>query len=153
MITQKDRRSGFFSRMETMSVRERQQFQNWKLRQLIAYAYEKAPAVKKKLDKSKVKPGDIRTVKDLEKLLITEKADLIGLQKKISLSAVLMGFGRKNSAAFLFLPGLSMSREECSMKTAVGPRPYTPVVFELGISAKSHLISIWSLSVLCWIPH
>ncbi len=48
----------------------------------MAYAYEKAPAIKKKLDQAKVKPGDIKTVKDLEKLPITEKADLIGLQKK-----------------------------------------------------------------------
>ena len=82
MATQKDRHSGFFSKMETITARERQRFQNRKLRQIITYAYEKAPAVKKKLDKAKLKPGDIKTVKDLEKLLITEKADLIGLQKK-----------------------------------------------------------------------
>ena len=68
--------------LETMTGRERRRFQNRKLKHIMAYAYEKAPAVKKKLDRAKIKPGDIKTVKDLEKLPITEKADLIGLQKK-----------------------------------------------------------------------
>lgn len=82
MVTRKDRFAGFFSKQETMTASERRQFQNRRLRQIIAYAYEKAPAVKKKLDKAKVKPGDIKTVKDLERLSITEKADLVGMQKK-----------------------------------------------------------------------
>ena len=82
MITKKDRRSGYFSELETMTVHERRRFQNRKLKHIIAYAYERSPAVKKKLDRAKVRPGDIMTAKDLEKLPITEKADLIGLQKK-----------------------------------------------------------------------
>ncbi len=82
MVTKKDRFSGFFSELETMTVGERRRFQNRKLKQIMAYAYEKSPAVKKKLDRAKVKPGDITTAKDLDKLPITQKADLIGLQKK-----------------------------------------------------------------------
>lgn len=82
MIDKKDRYSGFFSKLETMTASERRQFQNRKLKQIISYAYEKAPAIKKKLDKAKVKPGAIKTVNDLEKLPITEKADLVALQKK-----------------------------------------------------------------------
>lgn len=82
MISKTERYAGYFSKLETMTTSERRQFQNRKLKQIIAYAYEKAPAIKKKLDKAKVKPGDIRTVKDLEKLSITEKADLVGMQKK-----------------------------------------------------------------------
>ncbi len=82
MIFRQDRYSGFFSKLETMPASKRRQVQNRKLRQIVAYAYEKAPAIKKKLDRAKVKPGDIKTVKDLEKLSITEKADLVGMQKK-----------------------------------------------------------------------
>ena len=82
MVTKKDRFSGYFSELETMTVNERRRFQNRKLKSIIAYAYEKSPAVKRKLDRAKVKPGDIIAAKDLEKLPITEKADLIGLQKK-----------------------------------------------------------------------
>lgn len=82
MATTKDRLSGNFSKLETMTIAERRRFQNRKLKQIIAYAYQNSPAVKKKLDQAKVKPGDLVTAKDLEKLPITEKADLIGLQKK-----------------------------------------------------------------------
>jgi len=82
MVTKKDRYSGYFSKYETMTASERRQFQNKKLRQIVAYAYEKAPAIRKKLERAKVKPADLKTVKDLEKLAITEKADLVGMQKK-----------------------------------------------------------------------
>lgn len=82
MIYKKDRYIGYFSKLETMTDSERRQFQNRKLRQIVTYSYEKAPAIKKKLDKVRVKPGEIKTVKDLEKLPITEKADLVGMQKK-----------------------------------------------------------------------
>jgi phenylacetate-CoA ligase len=65
-----------------MAGQERRRFQNRKLKHIIAYAYEKAPAIKKKLDRAKVKPEDIVSINDLERLPITEKADLIGLQKR-----------------------------------------------------------------------
>ena len=48
MVTRKDRCSGYFSILETMNNRERRRFQNRKLKRIIAYAYEKAPAIKKK---------------------------------------------------------------------------------------------------------
>ena len=43
---------------------------------------KKAPAFKKKMDRAKMKPQDVQAVKDLERLGITEKTDLIGMQKK-----------------------------------------------------------------------
>jgi phenylacetate-CoA ligase len=82
MTTRKDRCSGYFSELETITGKERRRFQDRQLKQIISYAYENAPAVKKKLDRARVKPGDIATARDLEKLPITEKADLVGLQKK-----------------------------------------------------------------------
>ena len=48
----------------------------------MTYAYEKAPAFKKKMDRAKMKPQDVQAVKELERLGITEKTDLIGMQKK-----------------------------------------------------------------------
>jgi phenylacetate-CoA ligase len=81
-VTRKERCSGYYSKLETLTGKERSRFYDRKLKQIIAYAYEKAPAIKKKLDRAKVKPGDIVSAKDLERLPVTEKADLIGLQKK-----------------------------------------------------------------------
>ena len=53
---------------ETYSREEIQAIQLRKLKQSVAYIYEKVPAYQKKMDEAGVKPGDIQTLKDLEKL-------------------------------------------------------------------------------------
>jgi phenylacetate-CoA ligase len=105
MISKKDRYTGYFSKLETMTASERRQFQNRKLKQIIAYAYEKAPAIKKKLDKAKMKPGEFKTVKDLEKLSITEKADLVGMQKKNPPFGGFLGVGPEELNRIFVSPG------------------------------------------------
>jgi phenylacetate-CoA ligase len=71
----------YFDKLETMSTEDRQAYLDKKLAEKISYSYEKAPAVKQLLDKAGVKPKDIRTTKDLEKLPITRKTDLLEMQK------------------------------------------------------------------------
>ena len=68
--------------LERMSVKDRQKHLDARMREMIIYAYEKAPAVKERFDKAGVKPGDIQTFKDLEKVPMVRKDDLIALQKK-----------------------------------------------------------------------
>jgi phenylacetate-CoA ligase len=79
MATQKARPSP--QELERMSPKERQKYLDERMMEIIAYAYEKAPAVKKRFDNAKVKPGDIRTFRDLEKIPMLRKDDLIALQK------------------------------------------------------------------------
>jgi phenylacetate-CoA ligase len=67
--------------LERMPRKERQKHLEERMREIIAYAYEKATAVKERFDKAGVKPADIRTVKDLEKIPVLRKDDLIALQK------------------------------------------------------------------------
>jgi phenylacetate-CoA ligase len=67
--------------LERMPSKERQKHLEERMREIIAYAYEKAPAVKERFDNAGVKPGDIRTFKDLEKIPMVRKDDLIALQK------------------------------------------------------------------------
>ena len=43
MATKKDRYTGYFSKLETMTGAERRRYLNKKLKQIVAYAYEKAP--------------------------------------------------------------------------------------------------------------
>jgi len=71
----------YFDRLEVMTAEERQRYQNSALAQTIENAYKNAPAVKELLDRAGVKPLQIRTVKDLEKLPVTRKTDLIEMQK------------------------------------------------------------------------
>jgi phenylacetate-CoA ligase len=64
-----------------MSREEIEQYHNQELQKQVQYAYENAPAMRAKLDQVGVKPSDIRTVKDLEKIPITTKDQLIELRK------------------------------------------------------------------------
>jgi phenylacetate-CoA ligase len=71
----------FFDKLETMSSEARRKYLDRKLSEKVAYAYSHAPAVKKLLDNAGVSPKNIRTVKDLEKLPVTRKTDLLEMQK------------------------------------------------------------------------
>ncbi len=71
----------YYDKLETMSPSARQQYLDKKLHEQVAYAYSHSPAVKTSFDKAGVKPNDIKTTKDLEKLPIIRKTDLLDMQK------------------------------------------------------------------------
>ncbi|MFH0769139.1 MAG: AMP-binding protein [Chloroflexota bacterium] len=77
----KNKLTDFFDELEIMSAEDRESYSRQKLSQTIRRAYRYAPSVKALFDRAGVKPGQIRTVKDLEKLPITRKTDLLELQK------------------------------------------------------------------------
>ncbi len=68
--------------LERLSTPEREKRMNEKLQQLIKYAYENAPGFKARMDKAGVKPVEIKTRDDLEKIPVLRKDDLIQLQKE-----------------------------------------------------------------------
>src|SRR4030043_1848182 len=68
--------------LERMVPKERQKHLEERMREIIDYAYEKAPAVKERFNNAGIKPKDIRNVKDLEKIPMLRKDDLIALQKE-----------------------------------------------------------------------
>ena len=61
---------------ETMSREKMRKLQLKRLREIVKYAYENVPFYKKKYDEAGVKPSDIKTLKDIEKLPFVTKADL-----------------------------------------------------------------------------
>jgi phenylacetate-CoA ligase len=75
------REDEYFDELEVMSQEAREKYLDEKIYQTVMHCYRHAPAVKDLLDGAGVKPGDIRTVKDLEKLPVTRKTDLIEMQK------------------------------------------------------------------------
>jgi phenylacetate-CoA ligase len=78
-----DRAPGFFDRdLETMPPPEKAAYLDGRVREIVAFAYQNAPAFREKLDAVTLKPDTIRTVKDLEKIPVTNKSQLIELQKK-----------------------------------------------------------------------
>jgi phenylacetate-CoA ligase len=76
-----DRQDEFFDESETMSPKTREKYLNEKLRQTVSHSYNHAPMVKEIFDQAKVQPTQIRTVKDLEKIPIIRKTDLINWQR------------------------------------------------------------------------
>jgi phenylacetate-CoA ligase len=78
-----DRTVGFLKKnLETMLQKKRPQYLNQKLRGIIQYAYKNSQAFKNKMDSAGLKPKDVLTLKDLEKIPITKKTELMELQKK-----------------------------------------------------------------------
>jgi phenylacetate-CoA ligase len=64
---------------ESREARERQL--NQSLRKIVRHAYKNAPAIKEKFDIAGVPPSAIRTIKDLEKIPVTTKDELLNLQR------------------------------------------------------------------------
>lgn len=61
---------------ECMTHEEKEKLQLRRLQKTVKTAYENVPLYKKKLDEAGVKPEDIKTLKDIEKLPFTTKDDL-----------------------------------------------------------------------------
>ncbi|MFC1999801.1 phenylacetate--CoA ligase family protein [Chloroflexota bacterium] len=66
---------------EKMPPLEREGWLGHRLGKQVQFAYEKAPAVKEKFDKASVSPPEISSVRDLEKLPVTTKDELVELQR------------------------------------------------------------------------
>ena len=79
----KDRTSGFLKKnLETLPHKKRIEYLNRKLRGIVKYACKNSIAIKNKFDSVGLKPRDIQTIKDLEKIPITKKTELMELQQK-----------------------------------------------------------------------
>lgn len=61
---------------ECMSAHEKEELQLKRLKDIVQKAYENVPYYRERLDDVGVKPADIQTLKDIEKLPFTSKSDL-----------------------------------------------------------------------------
>jgi phenylacetate-CoA ligase len=83
MASERDRTTGFYHQtLETLSPVGREKFLSEELRKIVIHACQNAPAIQKKFASVGLKPNDVRSVKDLEKLPITHKHELASLQKE-----------------------------------------------------------------------
>ncbi|MCP4350271.1 MAG: phenylacetate--CoA ligase [Desulfobacterales bacterium] len=62
--------------IECMPVEEMKKLQLEKLRETVAWAYEKIPFYKRKMDEKDIKPDDVNALEDISKLPVTVKNDL-----------------------------------------------------------------------------
>ncbi len=77
-----DRTTGFFNQsLETLAPTERAGRLDAALSEIVQYAYDTAPAIRRKLEQADIRPANIRCVKDLEQVPITHKSELAALQQ------------------------------------------------------------------------
>jgi phenylacetate-CoA ligase len=81
MALKADRKDIYFDDLEERPEKQRRMYLERKLRQAISHAYKHAPSAREIMDRARVKPADIPSIKRLERLPITRKTDLIELQK------------------------------------------------------------------------
>lgn len=81
-IEQQTGKDEYFDELETMSSIKRDAYFKNRLAETVANAYKNAPAAKRILDNAGVSPSQIKTLKDLELLPVTRKADIIDMQKR-----------------------------------------------------------------------
>jgi len=73
--------SEYYDELEVMSRQEREEYYNRKLQEQVKYAYDHARDMRAKLDSVGIRPSDIRTGKDMEKIPITPKDELVSLRQ------------------------------------------------------------------------
>ena len=62
--------------IETLPISKLRELQGQRLRELVAYCYNRIPFYKKTLDEAGVKPASIRGIEDIHRLPFTKKTDL-----------------------------------------------------------------------------
>ena len=71
----------YLDELEKMPVPARENYLNHKLVEAVDHAYHNAPAARDIMDRTGLKPTDVRTMRDLQKLPIVRKTDIIERQK------------------------------------------------------------------------
>lgn len=74
--------SRFYEAREAMPEAERREHADARVRWIVEHAFRNAPAVRAKMQQAGVDPASVRGVRDLERIPITSKDDLIRLQKE-----------------------------------------------------------------------
>jgi phenylacetate-CoA ligase len=78
-----DRSHGYFQReKETMSKKRRETYLKENLSRILRYGYRYSKGIQSRFDAAGIKPAKVKDLKDLEKLPITKKTDLVTFQKQ-----------------------------------------------------------------------
>jgi phenylacetate-CoA ligase len=81
-MTRADRLKGYYDRKrETMGVSARRRYQATWVQALVAHAWRKAPGVRRRMAAAGLRPADVRTLEDLDRLPVIRKATMPDLQR------------------------------------------------------------------------
>ena len=78
-----DRSHGYFQReKETMSKKKREAYLKENLSEILRYGYRYSKPIQSRFDALGIKPEKVKDFRDLEKLPVTKKTDLVAFQKQ-----------------------------------------------------------------------
>jgi phenylacetate-CoA ligase len=80
MVAKKESR--YFDSKENMSLAKRQSYYNQSLFKMVRLGYKKSPRIKKTFDERNLRPSEIKSIKDLEKLPVISREELVRLEKE-----------------------------------------------------------------------
>jgi phenylacetate-CoA ligase len=80
MVAKKEYR--YYDAKEKMSLSKRQSYYNQSLVKMVRLGYQKSSRVKKIFDERNIVPLKIRSIKDLEKLPVISREQLVKLEKE-----------------------------------------------------------------------
>ena len=72
-MSEMDRTTGVLNPEEKLGADERRAYQDKFLHEVVAHAYSSGTPLKAAMDSAGVKPEDVRTISDLQKLPVTKK--------------------------------------------------------------------------------
>lgn len=106
MLKDRARRTrGYYDPKEAMPFEERRADEREKLQEIIRHAYAHSEATRRRFDKAKVKPEEIRTPEDLARLPVLKKSELAELQRKALPFGGLLGVPREELRRIYVSPG------------------------------------------------
>ena len=109
-----------------MSKRRREIYLTEKLSEILRYGYRHSKSIRSRLDAAGLTPRDVKDLKDLEKLPITKKADLITAQKEAPPLGGFEVIPRGGLRRIYISPGPVFEPGSWIMKISAGPRPSLP---------------------------
>jgi phenylacetate-CoA ligase len=80
MVAKKESR--YFDSKENMSLAKRQSYYNQSLVKMVRLGYKKSPRIKKTFDERNLHPSEIKSIKDLEKLPVISREELVRFEKE-----------------------------------------------------------------------
>jgi phenylacetate-CoA ligase len=145
-----NRFSGYFNEQrETMLQEERRNSLNEKLREIVKYAYKHSSAARETLDSVQVRPEEIDTIDDLQRLPITTKSDLVEMQKSTPPFGGFDGVPIEKMRRIYVLPGLIYEPGEWEYKDTRWAEGLFACGFRVGdIALNTFNYQMWSFAFM-----
>lgn len=135
-----DRLSMYFDQAkETMPKKKLEDYLNENVRQIVEYAYRKAPRIKRMMDDAELRPKNIQNTQDLTKFPIIKKDDLVKYQQEDPLFGGFLAVPFKTIGRIYISPGPINDPHSVSNVKRI-----TQIFYNFGFREGDIVLNTWS---------